>query len=95
MSGSGRRQPVHTGFFTHAQCAAHEMGSWHPESPERLAAVHDHLIAVGLLPHLLPFDAPQAEHRGDRPRAHDRGYIEGCARGYQSRATRRSIPTRR
>ena len=66
---------MHTGFFTHAQCAAHEMGSWHPESPERLAAVHDHLIAVGLLPHLLSFDAPQADLQ-TIARAHDRDYIE-------------------
>ncbi len=66
---------MHTGIFTHAQCAAHEMGSWHPESPERLAAVHDHLIAVGLLPHLLPFDAPRAD-LDFIARAHDRGYIE-------------------
>jgi DNA-binding NarL/FixJ family response regulator len=29
------------------------MGSWHPESPARLAAIHDHLIAVGLLHHLV------------------------------------------
>jgi acetoin utilization deacetylase AcuC-like enzyme len=66
---------VHTGFLTHAQCAAHEMGSWHPESPERLAAVHDHLIAVGLLPHLLSLEAPKASLEAIA-RAHDRGYIE-------------------
>ena len=66
---------MHTGFLTHAQCAAHEMGSWHPECPERLAAVHDHLIAVGLLPHLLTIDAPQAGLEVIA-RAHDRGYIE-------------------
>ena len=29
---------LHTGFFTHRTCAEHEMGSWHPESPQRLAA---------------------------------------------------------
>jgi len=51
---------VHTGFVTHSACAAHEMGSWHPESPERLAAIHDHLIAVGLLHHLVHVDAPPA-----------------------------------
>jgi acetoin utilization deacetylase AcuC-like enzyme len=51
------------------------MGSWHPESPERLAAVHDHLIAVGLLPHLLTVDAPAASLE-TIARAHDRGYIE-------------------
>jgi len=51
------------------------MGSWHPESPERLAAVHDHLIAVGLLPHLLTIDAPAASLEAIA-RAHDHGYIE-------------------
>ena len=40
---------MHTGFVSHARCSAHEMGSWHPECPGRLAAIHDHLIAVGLL----------------------------------------------
>ncbi len=66
---------MHTGFFTHPQCAAHEMGSWHPECPERLAAVHDHLIAVGLLPHLMAFDAPAASLDAIA-RAHDRDYMD-------------------
>jgi acetoin utilization deacetylase AcuC-like enzyme len=51
---------VQTGLFTHGVCGAHEMGSWHPESPERLAAINDHLIAVGLSSHLAPFEAPPA-----------------------------------
>ena len=66
---------MQTGFLTHAQCAAHEMGSWHPESPERLAAVHDHLIAVGLLPHLETIEAPPAGLDAIA-RAHDRRYID-------------------
>jgi len=66
---------VHTGFITHTACAGHEMGSWHPESPERLAAIHDHLIAIGLAPHLEYIDAPAADLDAIA-RAHDRGYIE-------------------
>ncbi len=66
---------MHTGFITHAACAAHEMGSWHPESPERLAAIQDHLIATGLAPHLEHIDAPAATI-DQIARAHDRGYIE-------------------
>jgi acetoin utilization deacetylase AcuC-like enzyme len=66
---------VHTGFITHTACAAHEMGSWHPESPERLAAIHDHLIAIGLAPHLVHIDAPAADLAAIE-RAHDRRYIE-------------------
>jgi acetoin utilization deacetylase AcuC-like enzyme len=64
----------HTGFFTHQACAAHEMGSWHPECPERLAAIHDHLISTGIAPHLEHFDAPAASEEAIA-RAHDAGYI--------------------
>ncbi len=67
---------MHTGFITHTACAAHEMGSWHPERPERLSAIHDHLIAAGLAPHLVHVDAPAADLDAIA-RAHDRGYIEG------------------
>lgn len=51
------------------------MGSWHPESPARLAAIQDHLIAVGLLHHLVHIDAPMAD-REALLRAHDRAYVE-------------------
>jgi acetoin utilization deacetylase AcuC-like enzyme len=37
------------------------MGSYHPECPERLAAIEDRLIASGLAPHLLRFEAPIVE----------------------------------
>ncbi len=33
-----------TGIFSHADCALHEMGSWHPESPGRLEAIQDQFI---------------------------------------------------
>jgi acetoin utilization deacetylase AcuC-like enzyme len=66
---------LHTGFFTHRACAEHEMGSWHPESPERLAAIHDHLISTGIAPHLEHFDAAPASVAA-LARAHDIRYIE-------------------
>jgi acetoin utilization deacetylase AcuC-like enzyme len=65
---------VHTGFVTHNVCSAHEMGSWHPESPARLAAIHDHLIAVGLLHHLVHIDAPLAPREAIE-RAHTAKYV--------------------
>ena len=34
-----------TGLYTHPDCKRHEMGSWHPESPDRLQAIEDQLIA--------------------------------------------------
>jgi acetoin utilization deacetylase AcuC-like enzyme len=66
---------VHTGLLTHAECAAHEMGAWHPECPARLAAIHDQLIVSGLAPHLVHIDAPQASLEA-LARAHDPEYIE-------------------
>ena len=34
-----------TAFYTHPDCRLHEMGAWHPESPARLQAIEDQLIA--------------------------------------------------
>ena len=34
-----------TAIYTHPACKLHEMGCDHPESPERLIAIEDHLIA--------------------------------------------------
>lgn len=34
-----------TAFYTHPDCLLHEMGDWHPESPARLQAIEDQLIA--------------------------------------------------
>jgi acetoin utilization deacetylase AcuC-like enzyme len=34
-----------TAIYSHPDCKLHEMGSWHPESPERLQAIEDQLIA--------------------------------------------------
>jgi acetoin utilization deacetylase AcuC-like enzyme len=50
-----------TAIYTHPDCKRHEMGSWHPECPERLQAIEDHLIASridGLLEHR---EAPEAD----------------------------------
>jgi acetoin utilization deacetylase AcuC-like enzyme len=47
-------------FVTHADCLKHEMGAWHPERPERLAAIEDQLIASGVGQFLERHDAPLA-----------------------------------
>ena len=46
--------------ITHPDCLKHEMGSHHPERPERLGAIEDQLIASGVGPHLTRFEAPLA-----------------------------------
>jgi acetoin utilization deacetylase AcuC-like enzyme len=50
------------------------MGSWHPESPARLAAISDHLIATGLSPLLAHYEAPRVGLDAVE-RAHDEGYL--------------------
>jgi acetoin utilization deacetylase AcuC-like enzyme len=47
-------------WITHDACRRHEMGAGHPECPERLDAISDHLLATGLMQLLVPFDAPEA-----------------------------------
>ncbi|MCX7901417.1 MAG: histone deacetylase family protein, partial [Burkholderiaceae bacterium] len=64
-----------TGYYTHRACAAHEMGSWHPESPQRLAAINDHLIGIGLAPHLVSLQPPPASWEAIR-RAHSEAYLQ-------------------
>jgi acetoin utilization deacetylase AcuC-like enzyme len=66
---------VETGLITHRDCARHEMGSWHPECPERLAAIQDQLIASGIDPHLAHLEAPLASLAAVT-RAHAPDYID-------------------
>lgn len=37
-----------TGYYTHPEFLLHEMGPFHPECPERLQAIEDHLISHGM-----------------------------------------------
>lgn len=64
-----------TGLFTHSACLQHEMGSWHPECPARLAAILDHLISTGIAPLLKHYDAPLASAEALQ-RAHSVEYVE-------------------
>jgi acetoin utilization deacetylase AcuC-like enzyme len=51
------------------------MGPHHPECPERLAAIQDHLLVKGLLDYMVPHDAPQATEE-QLGRAHNILYIK-------------------
>lgn len=62
-------------FITHADCARHEMGPQHPECPERLGAIHDHLLVKGLLDYMNPYDAPLATPH-QLARAHSAMYVQ-------------------
>jgi len=66
---------VQTAFITHPACLRHDMGSHHPESPARLRAIEDQLIADGLYPLLQHHEAPRAT-REQLQRVHSQRYID-------------------
>ncbi|HEX5126779.1 MAG TPA: histone deacetylase family protein [Rhodocyclaceae bacterium] len=49
-----------TAFITHPDCWLHTMGAGHPESPDRLSAIRDQLIASGLESVVDHYEAPEA-----------------------------------
>jgi acetoin utilization deacetylase AcuC-like enzyme len=63
-----------TGYFSHPDCRRHDMGPGHPECPERLAAIDDHLIATGLDVALERHDAPLVNLH-DVELAHHAAYV--------------------
>lgn len=62
-------------YITHPDCIRHEMGSLHPECPERLSAINDQLLITGYLNFMDSYDAPLAtlEQIG---RAHSSLYVQ-------------------
>ncbi len=63
-----------TGYFTHPDCARHDMGPGHPECPQRLAAIEDRLIAAGLAPLLARPEVPLASE-SELLRAHTERHV--------------------
>lgn len=66
---------MQTAYLTHPACLKHEMGADHPESPARIQAIEDQLIASDLMPYLAHYDAPEATLE-QLLRVHDEAYIE-------------------
>lgn len=64
-----------TAYITHPTGLKHHMGPHHPESPERLYAINDQLIASGLLDHLSHFEATKATNE-HLLRVHSKDYID-------------------
>ena len=63
-----------TAFYSHPECRLHDMGAGHPECPQRLDAISDHLRATGLDIALDFHDAPQVTLE-QLSRAHASGYV--------------------
>ena len=63
-----------TAFYSHPDCRLHDMGAGHPECPQRLDAISDHLIATGLDIMLQHEEAPLAT-LAQLERAHSAAYV--------------------
>jgi acetoin utilization deacetylase AcuC-like enzyme len=66
---------MHTAYLTHPVCLKHAMGAGHPECPARLHAIHDQLIAAGLLDFLKAHEALKAS-KEQLARVHTVDYID-------------------
>ena len=64
-----------TAYITHPSCLLHDMGSFHPECPDRLTAIKDRLIAAGIDGYLKHYVAPAAT-REQIARVHGSAYID-------------------
>jgi acetoin utilization deacetylase AcuC-like enzyme len=64
-----------TAFFRHDDCLLHDMGARHPESPARLRAIEDQLLASRLIAHLRCEEAPVAE-RHHLERVHHARHVD-------------------
>src|SRR3954465_743359 len=63
-----------TAYYSHPDCRGHDMGGGHPECPERLDAIEDHLRATGLDVALDRREAPLAKAE-DLNRPHESRYV--------------------
>jgi len=64
-----------TAYFSHPDCLRHEMGSHHPESPQRLQAIEDQLILSRIDCYLTRLDPPLATEE-QLALVHTKDYIE-------------------
>jgi len=56
------------------------MGSWHPESPERLDAINDHLLASGVLQVMLPENISRPATETELRRVHSQAHLDHIKR---------------
>lgn len=69
---------MQTAYISHSLCQKHDMGSHHPECPQRISAIEDQLIASGLMDYLQHHDAPESS-RAQLLRVHDAHHIDHVA----------------
>lgn len=66
---------MRTAYISHPVCLRHDPGSHHPESPSRLHAIDDRLIAAGVMDLLRHYEAPPVT-REQLLRVHTASYVD-------------------
>src|SRR5690606_21804907 len=66
---------METLYITSPACRRHEMGSWHPECPERLDAINDHLLSSGVMSLLDVADGPRPATEAEILRVHTSAHL--------------------
>ncbi len=66
---------MRTAYISHSDCLKHEMISGHPECPQRLSVIEDHLQTAGIFDFLLHMEAPKVTVE-QLNRVHDRDYVQ-------------------
>jgi acetoin utilization deacetylase AcuC-like enzyme len=79
VSGGRSDTPAPVAFVYHEGCLLHRNGPGHPERPERVRSVHDHLASRGLLTRLRVI-RPQPCPPDRITRVHDPAYVEAIRR---------------
>jgi acetoin utilization deacetylase AcuC-like enzyme len=70
---------MQTAYITHPICLKHDNGIDHPESPARLHAIEDQLIASRIFDYLAQYEARQATREQLDLMVHDADYIHELA----------------
>jgi acetoin utilization deacetylase AcuC-like enzyme len=74
-AASAEEIPMTTAYITHPDCLRHEMGPGHPERPDRLASVNEHMRSSGLIHELRALEAPLVAE-SDLKRVHRETYVD-------------------
>jgi len=67
---------METLYITHPSCRLHDMGDWHPESPDRLDAISDQMLASGLASYVHDFGQIAPVTREALLRVHTADYLD-------------------
>jgi acetoin utilization deacetylase AcuC-like enzyme len=78
-------------WIAHPDCLLHEMGETHPESPQRLQAIEDRLLAAGLSP-LFVRELATPAPRAALERVHDATLVDRVLAPVEAGAYRRIDP---